>query len=354
MKKELSIYLDIVRFTAAMVVFLGHASGNLTGGFLWQLNSYLSASVMVFFVLSGFVIAFVYDTKEKTIKEYTIARVSRLSSIVIPALLITVIFDQAGILINEGLYYNGPWEPPQNEFINYLLSLFLLQNIWGLNLNPGINVPFWSLSFELLFYCLFASMFYLKGKIRVITFVLLLLLAGPDIIIYFPIWMMGVFIYYLLKKDNVSTRPISMSIISIVTAILLIIFIPWIKKNMSYSPEILITQRNILADYIYALIFSIHLITVSPLIHYFKIFLIRISKPISYLAGFTFSLYLFHRPLIQFFATFSEDPSSVQNRILVILGTLIVVLVIGGWSEKQKYTIKTLLRKWTTTNRANL
>ena len=186
-----------------------------------------------------------YDTKEKTIKEYTIARVSRLSSIVIPALLITVIFDQVGIMINEGLYYNGPWGAPQNEFINYFLSLFLLQNIWGLNLNPGINVPFWSLSFELLFYCLFASMFYLKGKARVITFVLLLLLAGPDIIIYFPIWMMGVLIYYLLKKDNVSTRPFFMSIISIITAMLLIIFIPWIKKNISYSPEILITQRNI-------------------------------------------------------------------------------------------------------------
>ena len=67
----MSIYLDVVRLSAAMVVFLGHVSGGrMTGGFLWQLNPYMSQAVTVFFVLSGFVIAFVAEEREHTAQAY--------------------------------------------------------------------------------------------------------------------------------------------------------------------------------------------------------------------------------------------------------------------------------------------
>ncbi len=59
MNKSFSLYLDVIRFSAAMVVFLSHtASSSLTDEFLWQFKDYSQTAVMIFFVLSGYVIAF--------------------------------------------------------------------------------------------------------------------------------------------------------------------------------------------------------------------------------------------------------------------------------------------------------
>ena len=346
MKKELSIYLDLVRFMAAMVVFLGHASGQLTGAFLWQLNGYLSASVMVFFVLSGFVIAFVFDTKEKTITEYSIARISRLTSVVVPALILTVLCDYIGTSVKPALYFEGPWPAPNNSLINYFLSALLVQNIWGLDLNPGINTPFWSLSFELMFYVLFATLVYFQGKIRVVLFVLFCLFSGPDILAYFPIWLIGVAIYYLFKYQERWLMKFTKSslIISLLAVVCFFIFVPTIAKALSYKPDFMIAERNLLADYIFAIMFSAHLVFALPLLKYLSPILCKFQKTIVYLASLTFSLYLFHRPLIQVFATVFDEPSSFENRILVIGGTFLVVLILGRYCENLKYPIKKVLQ----------
>ena len=60
MQRTTSVYLDLLRFLAAAVVFAGHAyPQRLTGGVpaLWRFWSFGNDAVMVFFVLSGFVIA---------------------------------------------------------------------------------------------------------------------------------------------------------------------------------------------------------------------------------------------------------------------------------------------------------
>lgn len=77
MNKTLSIYLDFVRFSAACIVFLIHARyARITGGTLGDLGDYANDAVMVFFVLSGFVIAFVASTSETTPSDYIVARLS--------------------------------------------------------------------------------------------------------------------------------------------------------------------------------------------------------------------------------------------------------------------------------------
>ena len=42
MNRATSLYLDLARFIAALVVFLGHVSGQrLTGGLFWQFGPYM-------------------------------------------------------------------------------------------------------------------------------------------------------------------------------------------------------------------------------------------------------------------------------------------------------------------------
>lgn len=66
MSISVSVFLDLARFGAALAVLFCHISGKrLTGGLLWQLGPYGSEAVTVFFVLSGYVIAYVAATREK-------------------------------------------------------------------------------------------------------------------------------------------------------------------------------------------------------------------------------------------------------------------------------------------------
>ena len=62
MRRDFSLYMDVIRFFAAMVVFLSHSSSqSLTGGLFWQFKDYAQTAVIVFFVLSGYVIAFIVE-----------------------------------------------------------------------------------------------------------------------------------------------------------------------------------------------------------------------------------------------------------------------------------------------------
>lgn len=342
MTREVSLYLDLVRFLCALVVFLGHAAGKLTDGFLWQLNSYLSAAVMIFFVLSGYVIAYVIDKKEGTLKDYAIARVSRLSSVAIPALLLTALLDFAGSTINHELYYGGPWPAPQPFVLNYVLSALFVQNIWGLDLNPGINVPFWSLSFEVGFYAIFAAFFFCKGKKKIFLTLGLCLFFGPNIVTYLPIWLMGLSLYFLHKKIQNVKMPIALLLFG--ASALLLFWLPHTFKHTdNVAPFFYIGSRHVLADYAYAIAFSIHLFACAYLSGLLKL-LSPFRKQILFLSSCTFSMYLFHRPLIHFFASLElGPPGSLTNRVLVLVGTVAVIYTLGLWSEKKKHAIRHFL-----------
>src|SRR3954465_11832287 len=97
MDKVRSIYLDLLRILSALYVFLFHIgsigvddSSSTTNGL--QNNSafkYLSAHyfVIVFFVLSGFFITMSANRPNLTFKNFLIARLGRLYSVLIPALI---------------------------------------------------------------------------------------------------------------------------------------------------------------------------------------------------------------------------------------------------------------------------
>ena len=80
MSRRESIYLDLVRSLAALAVVLDHAAG------LFRLPCYPfwgHQSVMVFFVLSGYVICYVADTRETTPRAFVVARLARLWSVLV-------------------------------------------------------------------------------------------------------------------------------------------------------------------------------------------------------------------------------------------------------------------------------
>ncbi|HCB1205654.1 TPA: acyltransferase [Klebsiella pneumoniae] len=104
MNKLTSIYLDLIRFTAALVVVLSHAAG-FTSLKIPIISGLGTEAVVVFFVLSGYVIAYVSNNKENNYIAFFKARAIRIYSVLVPAILITLILDHIGLKYNPSYYF---------------------------------------------------------------------------------------------------------------------------------------------------------------------------------------------------------------------------------------------------------
>ncbi len=112
MNRTTSVYLDAVRLFAALVVVLTHlAYSRFSGGLLIELRTYGNDAVMVFFVLSGYVIAYTAATRDHELGTYTVNRLARLYSVALPAVLLTWLLDQMGqgfdSVLYDGFWYKG-------------------------------------------------------------------------------------------------------------------------------------------------------------------------------------------------------------------------------------------------------
>ncbi|WP_165313328.1 acyltransferase family protein [Vibrio ziniensis] len=337
MEKNTSLYLDAIRFLAACLVVIYHTSGeNITGGFLWQLNVYGHPSVIVFFVLSGYVIAFVADTKEKTLSDYLAARLSRLYSIIVPAIVITLICNEIG-----GLYisneYNGPWnENEPNTYARYFAALLMLQNVWGLDLSPTNNGSFWSLSYEFFYYVLFAGIFYCKGFSRFAICTAAIVISGPKIIALAPIWWLG-YVAYRLNTTQKIVIPAWLSVSLFSSGLFLLAIVPHFSELFRF--QTLHFGDKVAFDYLIGLGFFIHLLGVPQVAKMLSYFLNIAEPTIKRMSYTTFSIYLFHLPIIRLTAGISpyiENPGSWQNILFIYVLTFSVIRLLGSPAERSK------------------
>jgi peptidoglycan/LPS O-acetylase OafA/YrhL len=138
----LSIWLDALRVWATVVVVLSHvAYPRFTRGdyiFMRELNLG-SDSVVVFFVISGFVIAYA-ATRDEKLSTYAFNRLTRLLSVLLPALLLTFVFDQWGQRIGPEAYKSFYNPAPLGELLLRGLSM---SNEWGAfeRIRLGTNGP---------------------------------------------------------------------------------------------------------------------------------------------------------------------------------------------------------------------
>src|ERR1700730_4928469 len=167
MTDAVSLYLDALRFSAAFTVCVSHYSiVRHSGGLFWQMMPYGGTAVLVFFVLSGFVIAWVTETKEQTLEEDALSRAARLYSVILPVFLITAVLDALGSTIDPRLYELEWRLSTVHPLLGYALSVLFLGESWTLSAPPRSDIPFWSLDYEFWYYVLFAAATFLQGRRR--------------------------------------------------------------------------------------------------------------------------------------------------------------------------------------------
>ena len=106
------------------------------------------------------------------------------------------VLDHAGMAIDPRLYAPDVLPEmgrgPLDAFLGYALSAVFLGASWTLAMLPGSNFPFATLDYEAWYYVLFGLAAFLRGRRRMAALAAAALLAGPKILLLFPIWLMGV------------------------------------------------------------------------------------------------------------------------------------------------------------------
>jgi peptidoglycan/LPS O-acetylase OafA/YrhL len=346
---KFSAYLDVVRFLAALMVFLGHGAGAYwTDGFLWQLGGYGDTCVVIFFVLSGFVIAYVAENKEGNWWTYTANRVARLWSVVIPALALTFIIDYFGVKIAPQLYVDQPWFNGDHLGARYLVSFFLLHETWSIGYAPGINQPFWSLGYEAFYYLIFGVLAFYKGRAKTLVVLAVCALGGPLVVALFPLWMAGVVVYRKSKAWDMSTPT---AVVLFVTGSVMLALSPFIRLAIGFEWM----GQEIAGRYVDAIAFILNLVAARHLLGGSAQLSPSVGRAIKRVASTTFVLYLFHRPLIQLFSYIGpSDPGSWERRALVIGGTLVIVALATPLCEYIQKRLRIASLRWLTSNPSKL
>ena len=330
MRRETSIYLNAVRFLAALAVFLGHASGRrFTDGFLWIFSEYMDVAVIIFFVLSGYVIAYVTDNRERTLGDYSINRVARILSVAIPALVLTFILDTVGRQLRPDLY-SAVWGYSTDRiWLQYLAALTFTNELWSNHINVGSMLPYWSLGYEVWYYAIFAAFWFLRGKVRYLLTALLCLIAGPRILSLFPIWIGGFAIYHA-GKYRAPSQGWGLCLLAATLAV------PFMLLIVTWQTPFRI-KTSVGEFYVAAALFLVNIFAMQSVGPLFGRFLNALERPIGWLAGMTFSLYLFHLPVAQFLSTLVPwAPHDIRTRLIMIGGTMAIVVILAAVTERRK------------------
>lgn len=342
MSRTFSLYLDAVRFLAALLVLFYHANWIYRPGLV--LTSLGHEAVVIFFVLSGFVIAYVADTREQGLREFLIARGARIYSVAIPAIILTAALDAAGFRIDPSVYPEGyrAWDLP---LIRVFTSTFFLNEIWTLGIQLFTNVPYWSLNYEVWYYVLFGILFFVEGRRRWILFGLLCVFLGPKIVLLMPVWWMGVWVY---RSESLARLPVRTAWLCLILSLaggywyvhLNLGQLGWDYLKQLMGPDLhlqLSFSRQFITDYYLGAMLALHFVGLRVLLADVNEFPARLASAIRYLAGATFSIYLFHQPLLWFYsAVFSSVEEGIPRYMVVVPFTLVSAFVLSSFTEKKK------------------
>jgi peptidoglycan/LPS O-acetylase OafA/YrhL len=293
----LSLYLDLTRFTAALLVVLSHAWLVLLPAH--PLHWPGPAAVIVFFVLSGFVIAYVTDGHDCTLADFTLNRLSRLWSVALPALVFgVVLFHFAGRSVFS------PEPADGGTWLRTGVNALFIGQAWFLNVAPPLNGPFWSLNYEAWFYAIFGAWVYMRRPARAPVAIALAILAGPKILLLMPCWLLGALVYWNIERWSLSEKAATfLWACSLVLAVLLVksaigtTLHDAFEAGWPRTAGLLAFSGYPLTDYALAVLVALNFYAAAHA-HRLMGLLLPVGKLIRLLASFTLTIYLFHLPLL--------------------------------------------------------
>ena len=349
MKPGFSLSLDLIRFCTAMIVFVAHfAFVHVSGQWLMEIWSapYAHHAVMVFFVLSGLVIAYVVSDHEHTISRYMRARIVRLYSVVLPMIVLVPLIDWVGHQMDPVLY-DGWWFRAHNPLVKVFASLFFLHETWWSNVWYFSNGPYWSIGYEFWYYVAFGALWFFRGFWRLLALAATFAVAGPKIFLLFPVWLIGVGVWHLCAHVRL---PALVAVLCLTGSI--VAYILWIATDAylvadEISPRIGYLfgvsetafgwSKPWLGYYVIALMIAVVFLSLHSLSSNLEMLLSPVAGAVRWAAGATFTIYLMHIPITLFVASAIPGEAEDPVRLTIVFSiTLTILFLIAELTERRK------------------
>lgn len=301
--------LNMLRGIAALIVVVSHYSNEtrFLGGVLGDGAGQFG--VMLFFILSGFLMAYLYlpqKFESDTVRNFAVARVARVVPLFVGIVLASLLLHHLGV---PGLLYNIP------DGRSLIAHFGLLSG----------DLVLWTIAPELQFYMLFVLFWYIRSKnigilyfTCALLFFILLLLGFPNptttingilldskLLLALPYFLSGMTMGQIYPTLSIP-RPVQ-SDKYILTLLVLPLFFPRIFEMLFNTTHALWKDVSIL-------------VAVS-LIFFAIVFLVPDNNPIlanplgDFLGKISYSLYLLHIPVLRLMS----EPAKVQPGLFLLL-----------------------------------
>lgn len=347
---DFSLYLDAVRFLAAALVVASHvlAIGLIarsTSAFVPDLGR---EAVIIFFVLSGFVIKYAVDQKHTSLQDYVVARCARIYSVALPVLLAA--FAMAALVLRFSDVAVNTGYQVAKTYIYIPFHLLFAGEFWNLSETPPWLVPYWSLSYEVWYYVLFGVAYYLTGVKRAVILAGILLLVGFKLWLLLPVWLSGAWLYEWSKSNVI---PAGWARAGWVLSLLALCAFKMSGADQylralgqaiwPFAGLKLGSADRFLADYMVCAIVLTNFACARNL-SFAGLRMLR--RPVRAVSAYTFTLYLVHQlVLIVWKGFYPYDPASVADMGFLLLAVAAVTYVAGFVTERRKDMFERLFRR---------
>lgn len=344
-------WLDALRFVAAFFVVFSHTRNdfflpwgelpseqhNIFSFIFYFLGRLGHEAVIVFFVLSGFLVGGRGIEKIQkgnfNVASYLIDRFSR----IYPPLLITIIFYYITCIFI------------QSEKWDWYVAICNFFNLQGV-LCKSLVSPFWSLSYEWWFYVVLASVGLMTTRKKTIGFILFVISTSIFVINvmqlhYLLIWIIGA-VSYLTRPSKRNIWILCIALFGILFGIIL-----WQISKDSNSIQLFfnLENRKIIEIFLAMMmaIFVQQIILFKP-----KRKLTRFLEcKLGELAKFSYTLYLAHRVILMWIFCFIYDKGNGSMSFNSFISYFIIVAIcfLGCWilymcAEKYSPNIRKFLK----------
>ncbi|MGZ8288840.1 MAG: acyltransferase family protein [Telluria sp.] len=301
-----SLLISLLRGLAAMQVAAAHLRSEFFPGLrtmadpplayqaLAFFTGFAHQAVVLFFLISGWLVGGSLLNKignPNTLGAYAIDRVSRLWTVLIPTFTLMLMFGMfEGQLIPDTIDYSGA---------NNYSVLSFLGNLVGLQTVTlpqfGGNYALWSLANETWYYLMFPALLLLMtastAPRRALAMGLLLATARAlpwDITLYFLVWLLGAIFSRVRIDCGHGARALMLGLFAVIA----------VYYRFTGSNDDLVAA-SFVQDVIYSLAFLVFLSSMHGKLDTGSRSLLRLRAGAKFFADFSFTLYVFHVPLIQ-------------------------------------------------------
>jgi peptidoglycan/LPS O-acetylase OafA/YrhL len=335
-----SLYLDATRFMAAVLVVLAHyvQYGVVQGEAARLLPHMGREAVVIFFVLSGFVIASSTETKQLSARAYIVARCARIYSVVLPILLLA--FAVAGIAAWVFQVPVPNLYQVARAWVYVPFHLLFAGELWTLSIEPPLLAPYWSLGYEVWYYVLFGVVFYLRGWRRWLVGVLVFAAVGYNLWLLLPVWLGGVWLYHWQKRHQIARGLARVGWVASLALLALYkvagtdaLLRHFVSAHWPFPALPLGGTDQFLGDYIVGLIVLANF-AYARWARFDALW--RVARPVRSLSSHTFTLYLSHGLILGAWRSAAPPDGSLAIVAAVTASVVAATWVLGLLTERRK------------------